>query len=305
VELRTGEQADATGSVVATAPLERGEARVHAVFQTPPGVGQVPLHVRYLSDSPWFQPPAPLSLTQPIRPPSPWSRIALATAGLLVVAWLWAGRLAEVSRTREPSRLSRAPSPVEDGIVPIEVVRADSSWGRKWTGRVFDAHEDTAVDAARLIIERPGFHNASVVAETASDARGAFVLVAADMLPGDRLVVEGRLHAAVSMPVPPCGELKVTLIARRRALLDRLVTWARGRGRPFDAKPEPTPGHVRRAAGADERGEARIKEWAEAVERAAYGGEAVGAETEAEVDRLARAAGVGAGADRGRPRDEE
>ena len=38
------------------------------------------------------------------------------------------------------------------------------------------------------------------------------------------------------------------LVLRKRALLDRLVEWARRRGLPYDARPEPTPGHVRRAA---------------------------------------------------------
>jgi hypothetical protein len=287
VELRLGEDGAPSSAVVAAAPLEHGEARVHAVFLTPPGLGQVPLHVRYLSDSPWLQPLAPLSLMQPVRPPSPWSRIALATASLLVVAWLGAGRLAQVSRSGEPSLLSGRRSLVEEGAAPIELMRADPSWSRKWTGHIFDAHEGKAVDAARLVVERPGFRSTVIVAETVSDASGGFVLVSGDVLPGDRLVVEGPLHARVRMPMPPCGELKVTLIARRRALLDRLVTWARSRGRPFDAKPEPTPGHVRRAARMGEGGEAGIKEWAEAVERAAYGGGAVGAEAEAEVDRLA------------------
>ena len=75
----------------------------------------------------------------------------------------------------------------------------------------------------------------------------------------------------------------MVLVSRRRALLDRLVGWARREGRPYDAHPEPTPGHVQRMARSGD--EARA--WAEAVERAAYSGDAIDAQREAEVDRLA------------------
>jgi hypothetical protein len=85
--------------------------------------------------------------------------------------------------------------------------------------------------------------------------------------------------------LPHSGELDVALLLRRRALLDRLVAWARSRGKPFDARPEPTPGHVRRAAGK----ELPVAQWADAVERAAYGGTPVDADAEGKVDRLAPA----------------
>jgi hypothetical protein len=83
--------------------------------------------------------------------------------------------------------------------------------------------------------------------------------------------------------LPEAGELDVALVLRKRALLDRLVAWARRRGLPFDARPEPTPGHVRRAAA----GEFTVARWADAVERAAFGGQVVDAHAEKEVERLA------------------
>jgi len=61
------------------------------------------------------------------------------------------------------------------------------------------------------------------------------------------------------------------------------VKWARRRGPPFDARPEPTPGHVRRAAGA----ELATARWADAVERAVFGPGEIDARTEHEIDRLA------------------
>ena len=292
VEIRLGDPGVPASAIVAAAPLERGEARVLATFPTAEAQTQAVLSLRYLPDAPWFRPLPPLSLVQPVRPPSPWNRIALAAASLLVVAWLGVGRLSQVP-SGERWRLSLRRAATEERRGPIEVVRPDPSHPGRWTGRVLDAHEGVPLPGTRLVVERAGFESAAVVAETASDADGAFVLVAGVALPGDRLVVEGPLHTRVRMPMPPCGELHVVLIARKRALLDRLVTWARHRGRPFDARPDPTPGHVRRAARIAEGGEAGapgingIKEWAEAVERAAYGGGPIDAEAEAEVDRLA------------------
>jgi hypothetical protein len=101
--------------------------------------------------------------------------------------------------------------------------------------------------------------------------------------PGDELACEGPLHGQLRRPMPEPGELDVALVLRKRALLDRLVAWARRRGLPFDARPEPTPGHVRRAAA----GEFTVARWADAVERAAFGGQVVDSRVEGEVERLA------------------
>jgi hypothetical protein len=158
-----------------------------------------------------------------------------------------------------------------------------------------DAHEGVSIAGARLAIERAGFESSTVMAETVSDASGAFALPDADVRPGDQLVAEGPWHDRVRFPRPPAGELLVTLVARRRAVLDRLVAWARRRGPPFDAMPEPTPGQVGKAAGSTPwpdaasggTAKAGIQAWAGAVERAVYGGEAVDAAREAEVDSLA------------------
>jgi hypothetical protein len=116
-----------------------------------------------------------------------------------------------------------------------------------------------------------------------SDPAGAFVLPPLEVRPGDVLLAEGPLHATLRRPMPPAGELDVALVLRKRAILDRLVAWARRRGKPFDARPEPTPGHVRRAAAA----ELGVALWADAVERTAYGAGVVNEEAQRAVDRLA------------------
>jgi hypothetical protein len=100
---------------------------------------------------------------------------------------------------------------------------------------------------------------------------------------GDELAIEAPLHVSLRKPLPQAGELDAQLVLRKRALLARLVVWARQRGKPFDARPEPTPGHVRHAAGED----FRVARWADAVERAAFAGEEIDALKESEIDKLA------------------
>jgi hypothetical protein len=78
------------------------------------------------------------------------------------------------------------------------------------------------------------------------------------------------------------GELQISLVSRRRTLLRRLVEWAKRRGAPFDASPEPTPAYIKRMAGED----ARTARWAGAVENAAFGLEAVDSALETEIERL-------------------
>src|SRR5208283_5709207 len=99
---------------------------------------------------------------------------------------------------------------------------------------------------------------------------------------GDQITVEGALHARVVRSAPARGILEVALVSRRRAVLRRLVDWAKRRGGRFDAMADPTPAQVRRAAGED----ARAARWAGAVEAAAFGPGTVDASVEAEIDRL-------------------
>lgn len=273
VEARVGE------AIVGAAPLVGGESRVVVTFAMP-AASEAPIVLRYVPDAPWFQPGGELAMTLPVRAPSPWRKLPLVLAGLGVIAWLVMARMPARERAGGTGRASRAPPPRPEA--GVELVRAGPA-ARGWSGRLHDAHDGVAVAAARVAVERPGFERVEVLAQTVSDPGGGFALPALDARPGDLLVAEGPLHAALRRPLPPAGELEVALVLRRRAMLDRLVAWARGRGRPFDAKPEPTPGHVRRAAAA----EFGVARWADAVERAAYGGAVVDAKAQEEVERLA------------------
>src|SRR6202020_657092 len=164
----------------------------------------------------------------------------------------------------------------------LDVIRVAQE-GEGWKGRVTDADDATGIPVARVQIERPAFGRAEVLASVATDDDGRFELPPTERHLGDELSIEAPLHVALRRPLPPPGDLDAQLVQRKRALLGRLVGWAKLRGRPFDARPERTSGHVRHVAGED----FRVARWADAVERAAYGGEPVDARVEADIDRLA------------------
>src|SRR5580704_13032144 len=168
-------------------------------------------------------------------------------------------------------------------------------------GRVVDAHEGKPAQAAQVPLERARFDGVDVISRVSCDAAGRFEVVTAR--PGDELVVESGPYCTLRTPVAGGGEVEIALILRRRQLIDDLVRWARKRGGRFDARPEPTPGHVSRSAGA----ETSVATWAAAVEHTAYGAEVVDEEAEARVNRLAPAAPDpprvgGPPGDRARPR---
>ncbi|HEX3344963.1 MAG TPA: hypothetical protein VHS09_10340 [Polyangiaceae bacterium] len=275
----TVEARDADG-IVGAAPLAGGAARVVATFAMP-AASEAPLRVRYVPDAPWFQSGGELALTLPMRAPSPWKKVPLVLAGLAALAWLILARLPSRRAAARPAGARTSTLHPEAGVA---LVRAGPA-ARGWTGRVHDAHDGFGVAGARVAIERPGFHAVEVVVAVTTNADGVFVLPPVDAQPGDRLLAEAPVHAALRRPVPPAGELDVALVLRKRALLDRLVAWARRRGKPFDARVEPTPGHVQRAAAS----ELAVARWAEAVERAAYGEGVVDEAAQEAVDRLAPA----------------
>lgn len=279
VEARLGD-GDAA-RVVGAAAIADGEARVVVAFETPTdGAGDALLRLDYVPDAPWLEATGPLRLVQPLHPPGAWNKILLVVTGLAVMGWLGIGRLPRRSEGRDGGARGIK---IGESPASVEVVSPGVAGAERWTGRVVDGHEGAPVADARISIERPGFDCAEIVASATSDTDGAFVLSPVGVQPGDRLVAEGSLHARLRAPVPPFGEIRVALVSRRRALLERLVGWARGKGRPYDARPEPTPGHVQRMS----RSGDPIRAWAEAVERAAYSGDAIDAAREAEVNRLA------------------
>ncbi len=275
VEARVGD------AVVGAAPVERGIAHLTLTFAAQGSEAVVRLH--YVQSAPWYEPLGEPSVHLPIRGPGLLSKAPILLAGAAVLAFFLVGRVASKGNKPEP-----APSKVDAealvGKPRLEVIRPAARGESGWRGRIVDAHEGTPVVAARVWIERGTFEGRTVLASVGTTADGAFTLPDVAGLVGDeQIAVEAPLHARLLQRLPPAGELSIALVLRRRALLGRLVTWARRRGRPFDVKPEPTPGHVRRAA-ADDFQTAR---WADAIERAVFGGGEVDARTEGEIDRMA------------------
>jgi hypothetical protein len=145
---------------------------------------------------------------------------------------------------------------------------------------VSDAHDGVPIVGARLSIVMPAFQGDGVVTETTTDSRGEFTLQAAHRSDG-RLVVESAAHSRYEQLLPPPSVLSVALVARRRAILDQLVRWARRQGTPYDGPPEPTPGHVRRVAG--RANAAETEAWARRVEHAAFGADPVDERVEGDI----------------------
>jgi hypothetical protein len=277
-----------SNAIVGAAPLRAGTARMIATFSRPapsgPGQSGPTLRLRYVPDAPWFVPGPELRVEQPTREPGLWTRLPLLLAAGLMVAWLVLARIpAAGSASREGQAPRRASGRFTPAVRPHVAVLQPDAARSGWIGRVVDAHDGTAVPGARVSIQRRGFERVETIASAVTNETGRFELAGAAWLPHDDLVAEGHAHAELRRRVPPTGELQIALVLRKRALLERLIRWTRRRGKPFDAWPEPTPDQVRRAAG----GEVGVIRWAEAVERAAYGGGRIDREAQAEVDHLA------------------
>jgi hypothetical protein len=278
VEARIGE------AVVGAAPVERGIARLTLTF-TAQG-NEALVRLRYVPSAPWYEALGDPTVKVPIRGPGLLAKAPILLAGLAVLAFFLVGRVASKGNKPEPAPAIVKADVERVGKPRLDVVRPAARGVVGWRGTVVDAHEGTAVRGARIWVERGTFDGRSVLASVAADAHGAFELAPIEGIVGDeQMAVEAPLHARLVQPLPPPGVLSIALLLRRRALLARLVGWARKRGRPFDVKPEPTPGHVRRAA-ADDLQTAR---WADAVERAVFGGGDVDARLEGEIERMAPA----------------
>jgi hypothetical protein len=254
-------------SVGAGAVVE-GKARPVASFASG-GATLVPLGLRYVPAAPWYRAGPELRVEARLAGPGVVRQLLLAAAVLLAAAWVVGGWRRAPKPRLAPGVEGRTAPP--SGRAGVQVLGpAEGTTG--WRGTVADAHDGAPVAGARLAIVAPTFEGDGVVARAVADERGAFALEASYRSDA-RLVVESDHHSAHEQALPPPSVLAVALITRRRALLERLVRWARRQGAPFDGAPEPTPGHVRRAAG---RSNAQaVEAWAGRIEQAAYGPEPV------------------------------
>lgn len=262
------------GASVGAGAVKDGKARVLAAIGTE-RTTTVPITLRYVPSAPWYRPGPELTVDVKIAGAGVWRQIALAALVVGVAAWVIAGwRRAKP----KPRREDEAGAPPPSGRPGVQVIgRAPSAGG--WRGVVVDAHEGTPVAGARLSIVVPSFQADGVIARAMTDEHGAFSFEPTSARDA-RLVVEAELHSKYEQALPPPSALHVALVTRRRALLDRLVRWARHQGAPFDGPAEPTPGHVRRAAARLELQEGErwtsVEKWAARVESSAFGPDPVG-----------------------------
>lgn len=269
-------EASVGGRPAGAGPVVDGRA---TVVVTVPGrrPGVVPVSLRFVPSAPWYAAGPELATTIEIRPPSPLATIGLFALVAAVGIWV-------VQRWRRPPKPAHAVSdaaPRPPGHAEVVVV-ASAKGARGWRGRVLDAHDGSPVPSAEVLVQRPTFEGDGVAARVTTDPAGAFELTLDGAPPANAtLRIEGALHAALEQPLPAPGELRIALVTRRRALLERLVRWARAKGSPWDDLREPTPGHVRRVAGRSEA--ADVADWAGAVEHAAFGPSPVDRDVEHQV----------------------
>ena len=251
---------------VGMAAVRAGAATVLARFE-PPRDKQVELVLVYVPREPWWTPGDSLVVRVPLAPPSAWRSLPWVVAAVTVLLWfVGAWRRPMRTERRRPDDESAPPS----GQPSLEVVeRGPANSG--WRGRVVDAHDAFPIEQARVQVLVPAFAGDGVVSEAATDENGSFQLAHVDeaAVQGARLRISAKWHAALVRPIPPAGFVAIQLVSRRRALLERLVEWARRRGGVWTDRAEPTPGEI--ASRARQRREPAVATWADAVQEGAYG----------------------------------
>jgi hypothetical protein len=253
-------EARSRGLSIAAAPVRSGTA----TLSLPAAPGQLggALTLQYIgAGAGWVSGPA---LEVRVLPTGPaygryalWIAAAALAALLVVLGW------------RRPSR----PRPTAALVAPrprasVEVLEAFGSGGG-YRGFVRDAHEGFVVSPAVLSFIGPGPQR-PVLLQVRTNAQGAFE-VEGGVFPNEtRVEVTAPFHATLSAPLPVPGVLELSLVSRRRALLDRLVRWAERRGRPWSQPVgEPTPDHIAAVAAAE--AQPSVERWARGLEYLAFG----------------------------------
>jgi hypothetical protein len=220
-----------------------------------------PLELRYVADTPWWLPGAPLAVEVPVLPPSPWRRIAWVAAVAALATWLLVGW----QRPRRLERAANARAQRENARAPVDVLELGHARGG-WRGRVLDAHDGSPIPNALVLVRLPSFDASGVQRTARTDDTGAFALEGGDAAgPGAALEVRAPFHSPLAAPMPPPGTLVLSLTSRRRTLLTRFVDWAAREG-GWERRGEVTPGEVARRTDRKE-----VAGWAGAVDEAAFG----------------------------------
>lgn len=254
-------EARSQGRSVAAARVQNGQATLTLPEATSVPLGKA-LTLEYVGDGPGWLSGAPLEVA--LRAPKPsYGRSALWIVAAALVA------LAVVLGWRRPPR----PRPTVVPAVPrsrasVEVIEAFGAGGG-YRGLVCDAHDGTPIAPAALSFIAPG-QPAAVLLQVPVAQDGSFHVESSAFPDGTLVEVAAPFHATLTAPLPGPGVLQLSLVSRRRALLNRLVHWAERRGKPWTrAIGDPTPAHV--AGVATQESEPAVGRWAQAVEQLAYG----------------------------------
>jgi hypothetical protein len=266
------------GRAVGSATVDRGGADLVVTFPVDPDAKTADLQIRYVSDTPWYVRGDSLDVPLPLATGHPARKAVLLLASLVVVLWLALARRRPALAVPK-TKPAVTPPPGKPGIAVVRAVQ-DARVG--WSGRVLDAHDGVAIAEVEVRLERPSFTGSDLLARTVTGTGGRFELRYDSSRKGDRLIASAPFHETVNQGLPAFGEIEVALVARKRALLERLVQWAKAVKGGKPGRIEPTPGLVARSAV-----DPKVEQWARAVEAASFGPDPVDAQAEAVVESLA------------------
>jgi len=254
-------EARALGRSMAAARVKDGRATL-----TLPEANQRALtpsvSLQYVGGSPGWIAGGPLELR--VRPVARsyvryvvWVAAAALAALVVVLGWRRPGRPRLPKPTAAPKLRAR-----------VELLEAFGDSGG-YRGFVRDAHDGEPVSLAALSFLESGA-NRRVLTQIRVGADGAFAAEERSFPLGTLIEVTAPFHATLTAALPVPGVIELSLVSRRRALLDRLVSWAERHGKPWiRAAGEPTPAHV--AVAASKEGESQVERWARELEQLAYG----------------------------------
>jgi hypothetical protein len=254
-------EARSAGRSVAAARVKNGNA-VLTLPSAPTTLLGGTVTFEYVGEGPGWVSGSPVQVRVRPRGPS-YARSALwiifAALAALAVVFGW----------RRPPR----PRPVVVAEPPrarasIEVLEAFGPTGG-YRGFVRDAHEGDPVSPSLVSFVAAG-PNGRVLLQVRTRSDGSFSADTASFPSGTLIEVTAPYHATLTAPLPGPGVLQLSLVSRRRALLERLVRWAERQGKPW-TRPvgEPTPATL--AAIAASESEPQVETWARAVEHLAFG----------------------------------
>lgn len=251
-------EARSRGISIAAARIRNGAATL-TLPSTPNALGGT-LSLEYVGGGSGWLSGAPLEVK--VLPAGP----SYARYAAWVLAAALAG-LAVVLGWRRPPR----PRPLEEPAPPrirasVEVLEKFGSGGG-YRGFVKDAHEGVPISPAVINFVGP---NRAVLLQARTASDGSFHIESSNFPRDARVEVSAPFHATLVAPLPVPGVIELSLVSRRRALLERLVRWAERRGKPWTRLVgEPTPAHIVAVANAES--EPQVERWARDVERLAFG----------------------------------